>query len=173
MLLLRIGRLRRWDRSRDPQSAADVEEAARDLRLEQDERGLSVYRVDGETERREVAVRFAVTQRGEPQHLDFVVFPSRVATDLGLTVEHVACPGLDPYLNERHHEVLGLTPELTLRLAAAILADHERRVERVRERDLVTLAAALYLAHPQLRAYLKGSWPELLEGNPADPPSEG
>jgi hypothetical protein len=95
-----------------------------------------------------VAVRFAITQRGEPQNLDSVVFSSSLATDLGLT------------------------PQLTLRLAATILADDGQQVERIRDREVMTLAAALYRLHPELRDHLKGSWPGFLEGYLSDPPSQ-
>jgi hypothetical protein len=173
MLLLRVGRLRRWERSRDPGNPDDVAEAARDLQRGEGEPGLSLYRVEDEGDCREVAVRFGITQRGAPQHVDSVVFPSDLATDLGLTVVSIPCLGLDPYLNDRHHEILGLTPELGLRLAEAILAHAERRVERIRERDLITLGRELCRQHPEVRGYLKGSWPELLDPNPGGSGTEG
>lgn len=162
MLLLRVGRLRRWEHSRDPHKAEDVAEAARDLALDEGETGLSVYRVEAEGDVREVAVRFAITQRAEPQHLDSVVFPPELATELGLTIEHVPCLGFDPYLSDRHHEIIGLTPALVLQLAERILRCHERCVGRIRERDLLSLSNELCRLHSEVRQYLKGSWPARL-----------
>jgi hypothetical protein len=91
--LLRVGRLRRWSSDRDPRRPEDVAEAVRDLNLDVGEVGLSVFRVEERDEAREVAVRFALTCRARPQHVDFVVFPSELASDLGLVVAHV--PSLD------------------------------------------------------------------------------
>jgi hypothetical protein len=173
MFLLRVGRFHRWEGSRDSRQPEEVAEAARDLQLAEGEVGLSVYRVEDQIDCREVAIRFAVTQRAKLQHLDYVVFPPNLAMDLGLTVEPVPRTGLDPYLNDRHHEIFGLTPELTLRLAEAILASDGRQVERIRRHDVVTLAGALYRLHPELRDYMKGSWAELLKGYLSDPPSQG
>jgi hypothetical protein len=87
------------------------------LRLDAGEHGLSVFRVEGEGEALEVAVRFAITCRANSQHLDFVVFPSELALGLGLTVRYIPREYLDPFLNARHHEIDGLTPDLSLRLA--------------------------------------------------------
>ena len=77
-----MGRLRRWSIERDAGRPKTWPEASRDLRLEAGEAGLSVSRVEGEGEAREVAVRFALTCRPDPQHLDFVVFPSELASRL-------------------------------------------------------------------------------------------
>jgi hypothetical protein len=59
--LLRIGRQRRWSSDRDATSPEDVAEASRDLKLDVGEEGLSVYRVEGQEESLEVAVRWALT----------------------------------------------------------------------------------------------------------------
>jgi hypothetical protein len=92
------------------------------LELAPDEDGLSVYRVAGEEDAREVSVRFALTCRDSPRNVDYVAFPAELAEALGLAVAHVPSEELDTYLSERHHEILGLTAEQGLRLAAAILA---------------------------------------------------
>jgi hypothetical protein len=161
--LLRVGRQRRWSFERDATRREDVAEAALDLQLDEDEEGLSVYRVEGEGEVLDVAVRFALTLRSKPQPMDYVVFPSELASDLGLTVSHVPRPDLDPFLNERHHEIVGLSADSRLRLAEAILSHPGRRVDRLREKDLPRLGAELCRRDPQLRRYLKGVWSTLLD----------
>jgi len=160
--LLRVGRLRRWGFERDAGRPEDVAEASRDLRLDAGEEGLSVYHVEREGESLEVAVRFALTCRTNPQHLDYVVFPSELASDLGLTVRYIPSEHVDAFLNARHYEIDGLTPDLSLRLAASILACAGRRVERVREHDLLALGTNLCRRDPELKSSLKGHWATLL-----------
>jgi hypothetical protein len=170
--LLRVGRLRRWNFDRDARRPEDVAEAARDLSLDVGEEGLSVFRVEGDDEAREAAIRFALTCRPKPQHLDFVLFPSGLASDLGLGVAYAPRQDLEPFLNARHYEIVGLTPQLALRLAAAILSCAGRQVERLREHDLPSLGMALCHRDPGFNAFLKGQWSTLLGGlPPSDEPS--
>jgi hypothetical protein len=94
--------------------------------------------------------------------VDFVVFPAALATDLGLEVACVPREGLEPLLSARHHEILGLTDDLGLYLAAAILTCAERQVERIREHDLPSLGVELCRRDPELITFLKGHWATLL-----------
>jgi len=76
MLLMRIGRQARWAFDRVADNPDHVSDAAKDLRLDEGEGGLSVYQIEGEEERREVAIRFVVTCRDRPPDpLDSVVLP--------------------------------------------------------------------------------------------------
>ncbi len=162
MYLLRVGRKRRWRFEQDAGRAEDVAEASRDLELAIGEEGLSVYRVTGEAEAREVAVRWALTCRSGPQNMDYVVFPSDLASDLGLTISHVTRGDPDPFLNARHSEIIGLTPELASQLAATILGNARRWVERIQEQELKRLGAELCRSDPELKKYLIGEWVPLL-----------
>jgi hypothetical protein len=166
MLLLRVGRRARWDATRRADDREHVDDAARDLTLAPDEAGLSVYRVEGDEDAREVALRYALTGRRKIEHMDYVVFPSELAISLGLSVNFVPAQGLDPQLNARHHEIIGLTPDLERQLAASILASNERRVVRIQDRDLSKLGAELCRRDPEVKKYLKGKWATLL-GDPA------
>ncbi len=65
---------------------------------------------------------------------------------------------LDLFLGARHYEILGLTPELTVRLAAAILADASRRIGRVPKDDLEPLGAEICRRDPEFQKHLKGDW---------------
>ena len=174
MLVLRVGRKARWEEGDRPaDDPLRVSQAALDLQLAPDEAGLSVFQVEGEDEPREVAVRFALTCRDRPAHVDFVVFPAELATGLGLTVAPVPIEGLDPDLNARHHEIIGLTPELTGRLASSILVSADRRVGRVRDRDVAALGAELCRRDPELRNHLRGDWASRLASLTGDLPPEG
>lgn len=162
MWVLRVGRKARWEDPRDASDPGQVAEAAEDLRLGPDEVGLSVYRIDDPVEVQEVAVRFAPTCRRKPEHLDHVVFRGELTTDLGLDLTPRRIDGLHPYLNDRHYEILGLTDELRLHLAAAILGSVDRRVGRIRDKTLIDLGLETCQRDPGLREYLKGDWPSRL-----------
>jgi hypothetical protein len=166
MLLLRVGRKSRWDFDRRSDEPGHVEAAASDLSLRPADQGLlSVYKVECESDEREVALRYAVTCRNKPEPLDYVVFPADLATALGLTVAHEPSAEIDPYLSDRHYGISGLDEDLARRLAAAILAHSERRVRRIPERALDGLAISLLRREPGLEPYLKGIWPERLKSN--------
>ena len=155
MLILRIGRLARWALDRAADVPAHVDQAAIDLHLAPGEAGLSVFRADDAEERREVAIRFALVCRDwPPDHIDYVTFPADLATTLGLSVSPVPRDDLDLYLSRRHHEILGLTPELAWRLASAILAHDGRHVERLGKRQLPTLAAEVCRREPEIKGFL-------------------
>src|SRR5207248_8037883 len=136
MLLLRFANRSRWAPDRVADDPGHVADAAADLRLKPNEGGLSVFRVEGEDETREAAVRFAVTCRKDRRPADYIVVSSDLVEGLGLAVARVPRTDLDPFLGARHHEIIGLTPELTLRLAASILAEADRRLGRVPKEDL-------------------------------------
>jgi hypothetical protein len=172
MWVLRVGRKARWEVDRDPSDPGQVAAAAEDLRLGPGEAGLSIFRIDEEDEVRGVGVRYALTCRRKPEHLDYVLFPEELATDLGLTVTPTSAAGLHPYLNDRHYEILGLTEELRLRLAAAILGREDRRVGRIRDKALIALGLEVCRRDPALREHLKGDWPSKLSLS-TDPASGG
>jgi hypothetical protein len=164
MLLLRIGRQARWAVDRVAENPDHVIDAAKDLRLDEGEGGLSVYKLEGEQESREIAIRFAVTCRDwPPDPLDSVVFSEELATGLGLTVVLVPRSDLEPFLDRRHCEIIGLTPELALRLAAAILADPGRQVDRLRAKEIPPLASDLLRRDPGTISYLGKGWSEKLD----------
>jgi len=173
MLLLRIGIRSRWAADRIADEPDHVAKAAIDLELRPDEDGLSVFRVVGEDDSREMAVRFALTCRKDRGPIDYLVFPSELAERLGLAVAHVPRGDLDPRLSARHYEIFGLTPELTLRLAAAILADAGRCVGRVQKGELLHLGAEICRRDPELLSYLKGDWATRLALLMDDSRSEG
>jgi hypothetical protein len=158
MLLLRIANRSRWAVDRVADDPGHVADAATDLRLKPYEGGLSVFRVEGDDDSREAAVRFALTCRKDRRPIDYLVFSSALAEELGLAVAHVPRADLDPFLGARHYEIIGLTPELTVRLAAAILADAGRRIGRVPKEDLESLSAEICRRDPELQSYLKGDW---------------
>jgi hypothetical protein len=163
MFLLRIGSRGRWPAERGPAEPGLVDRAASDLTLRAGEANLSVFRVVTAEESEEVALRFALTGREEPRHVDYVVFPSELADALGLAVAHAPMDDLDPYLSERHHEIQGLTPEMSRQLARAILDDARWRVERLHKADLKPRGAERCRRDPELRGRLKGDWAKRLD----------
>src|SRR4051812_44954204 len=112
-----------------------------------------------------------MTCRNRPDHLDYIVFPAELASDLGLSVSQVPRSELDEYLSERHIEIAGLTPDLSRQFARAILESSSHTVRRIRDRDLPALGAALCREHPQLRAHLRGNWPGLMAKELDEPDS--
>jgi hypothetical protein len=64
--------------------------------------------------------------------------------------------------------MIGLTPELGLRLAAAILKHEDRRAERLEKQKLPALGADLCRRDAQVRSYLGDGWPEKLRPLLAD-----
>jgi hypothetical protein len=170
MLILRIGNRGRWTGDRDAQDDEHVEAAAKDLKLGPRHQGLSVFRAETEAEQQEVALRFALTCRdARPEHVDYVAFPSSLAEDLGLIVAHRPYDDLDPYLSERHYEMIGLTPELGLHLATAILKHEDRLAGRLEKQEVPALGADLCRRDSRIRSYLGDGWPERLRPLLGDP----
>jgi len=132
-----------------------------------------VFRVEDEVEAREVAVHFAVTCRKDRRPADDIVVSSDLVEGLGLAVAHVPRTDLDPFLGARHPEIIGLTPELTLRLAASILAGANRHLGRVPMADLELLGVELCHRDPELQRYLRGDWARRLAPLLDDSTSEG
>ena len=48
------------------------------------------------------------------------MFPRELPGAIAVSVVSTPTPDLEPYLSERHEEILGLTPEQSLKLAEAI-----------------------------------------------------
>jgi hypothetical protein len=173
MFLLRIGNLGRWPSDRDVLRADAVAKAAADLTLRARDSGLSVFRVAGAVESTDVALRHALTCRDEPRNIDYVVFPSELPTALRLSVVPAPTTDLEPYLSERHEEILGLTPELSLKLAEAILADGRWRTERIARADLESAGAELCRRDPGLKDHIHPGMIKKLPGLMGEPKTGG
>jgi hypothetical protein len=142
-----------------------VAEAAKDLLLREDETGLSVFRVADLGEADRVAKLFALTCRERPGPLDYVLLPPECFVPLhGVALLPVPDEQLHPYLSERHHEVRGLTPDLSRQLAQVLLAAGGHQVHRLKERDLVEAARQLVAQDGSLSIYLIGEWRGILFG---------
>lgn len=92
---------------------------------------------------------------------------------LGLSVAPAPTPDLEPYLSERHEEILGLTPERSLRLAEAILADGRWRAERIAKADLEPRGVELCLRDPELKNHLRPGVVKKLPGLMGRPKTGG
>ena len=166
---LRIATRNRWTADRTADEPDDVDQAVVDIELRPTERGLSVFRVEGEDESHEVAVRFVLNCRDDGHPVDYLVFPAELAGRLGLTIVHAPREDLQPWLSERHYEVLGLNEELTRSLAAMILSDSRRRVQRIPKADLPALGDEVCQRDPAIRAYLSKKWATRLTPRLANP----
>ncbi len=138
MWLLRSARKNRWENRRgdDP---AHVSEAAKDLTLRAGEEGLSLFEVENEEEGERVATSLGVHRTltlGRSDHVDYLLIPSETFAQLGLTVVPVPDPRLEAPLSELHREAKGITDEISLQLAAAILKARRFQVNRIKKQDV-------------------------------------
>ncbi len=138
MWLLRCARKNRWEdrRADDP---SHVAEAARDLSLRPGEDGLSLFEVADEEEGRRVATSIGVHKMltlGRADHVDYILIPSDDFARLGLAVVPEPDLRLGPELSALHREAKGITDEMSLKLAAAILETGQVQVNRIKKQDV-------------------------------------
>jgi hypothetical protein len=172
MWLLRIATRNRWAADRKADDPGHVDGALDDIELRAGEPGLSVFRVEGEDESREAAVRYVLNCRDDRNPVDYLVFHAELAERLGLTVIPAPRQDLHPWLSERHYEILGLTDELTRSLAVAILSDSRRRVQRIPKADLPVLGEEICRRDPAIRPHLSEKWAARLLPRLANPDPE-
>jgi len=152
MLLVRIGSRGRWSAT-EP----SIERAVKDLGLRPDEKGLSVYRVDGLDAAKNVAKLFAPTARQNVGLIDFVLFDEDIVSSIdGLKLRKTGC-ALHPELSDMHREIIGLDPEKSKQLATAILAS-SFSVERISENDLIESVRARVSHDQGFRNYIYEDW---------------
>jgi hypothetical protein len=133
MWLLRCARKNRWANRRADDSA-HVSEAAKDLTLRAGEDGLSLFEVKDEEEGQRVATSIGVHRMltlGRSDHVDYLLVPSETFAQLGLTVVPVPDPRLEARLSGLHREAKGITDEISLELAEAILKTGRFYVNRI------------------------------------------
>jgi hypothetical protein len=138
MWLLRSARKNRWEHRR-ADDLSDVTEASKDLTLRTGEDGLSLFEVKDEAEGQHIATAIGVHRMltvGRSDHVDYLLIPSEVFARLGLTVIPVPDPRLEPQLSELHREVKGITDEISLQLAAAILKEGRFQVNRIKKQEI-------------------------------------
>jgi hypothetical protein len=138
MWLLRGVRRNRWQ-GRSADDPAHVAAAARDLSLRPGEDGLSLFRVDDEDDGRRVATLLGVyktLERGQSDHVDYILIPSDVFAALGLSVVPVPDPALGPELAERHREAKGITDPIGVQLAAILLDEQRVQLGRIPRQEV-------------------------------------
>lgn len=133
-----------------------------DVALRKNEEGLSLYSVADESDAKQVAHYYALTQMGY-DNLDYLLIPDGPWTILGLSPRHVPATGLPRFLSTRHFEVNGLTPSLETLLAAAILADANRTAHRLTRKTVLSVAQSYLSRDPGLRRLLHEEWEAKLQ----------
>jgi hypothetical protein len=138
MWLLRGVRKNRWE-GRGADDPAHVAAAARDLSLRPGEDGLSLFRVDDEQDGRRVATLLGVykaLERGQSDHVDYILIPSDVFATLGLSIVPVPDPALGPELSDRHREAKGITDVISVKLAATLLSEQRVQLGRIPRQEV-------------------------------------
>ncbi len=138
MWLLRCGRKNRWE-SRRADDPLHVTEAAKDLTLRPGEDGLSLFEVADEDDGKRIATLFGVHRTltlGQSEHVDYVLVPADLFGSFPLNVIAAPDPELGQQLSERHREAKGITNEIAVDLAAAILNDGQFAVGRIKKQDV-------------------------------------
>lgn len=141
----------------------DVEKAAKDLRLRDDEEGLSVYRVDDPAEADRVAVLFAMYARTAPGDCDYVLIPEGCVAPFRLVPKPDT--RLPAELGRLHYEIEGLrdVEGASVALARAIFEDESSHPARLREAQVLAKAAELVGEQPERAAALEPDWQDELE----------
>jgi hypothetical protein len=149
--LVRAAVFARW-------KAGDAEKAAKDLRLREDEQGLSVYRVDDRADAERVAVLFAMYARTAPGDCDYVLIPERCVAPFRVVPK--PDESLPAWLGDRHYEIEGLrdVEGASVALARAIFADEESHPARLREAQVLVKAAELIEEQPDCASVLGPDW---------------
>jgi hypothetical protein len=137
MWLLRIANRGRWA-DRSAEDANHVDQAAEDVSLRKDEKGLSVYEVEDGVEADWVATLLALTARpGRLKKIDYLLIPPECFAALGLAIIPVPDPELIKDLSDRHREVMGVDQaDVVKALAKKILEDDRRQIIRISEGQL-------------------------------------
>ncbi len=163
MWLWRAGNLSRW-RKQQALNTEHVARAARDLSLRAGEQGLSLYLVENPSEIERVCLLFAITLRGRPRDLEYLLI-NRQCFDVIPSLQLLKIPveGLHPELSERHYEARGLTPEIALQLAEIILTRPDCEFRVLAEKRVMELAKTLVKDDPTVTPFLIGEWPSRLE----------
>jgi hypothetical protein len=134
MWLLRIANLGRWS-NKSPEVGHHVAQAARDVSLRKNEKGLSVFEVGDAAEADWVATLFALSARpGRLEKIDYLLMTPECFAALGLAILPTPDPGLIEELSSRHREVRGLDqPDAAKVLTKQILEDDRCQIIRITE----------------------------------------
>jgi len=172
MWLLRRVKAERWPEGQGKYTQEDVAAAYEDLRLrrENDETGISVYKVADEKEAENVALLYAMTLRRRPQKFDYILIPDTAIADLPMRKETEE--GHHPSLSDRHYEIDGLTDKEVEQLTTRLLGCEERRTFHLDRRRVESLALNQIDAEPQLADELSPEWLKTLEPRRSEPKSD-
>jgi hypothetical protein len=163
---LRIGKAQRWEQN-ETGELPTVEEAAKDLELRPQERGLSIYRLDHKDEITDLAALYSLTLRDNPAHFECVIFPASLLLDY--RIEAVPEPKHLSFLSDRHHEILDSSEQTPLQLAELILNSPDKKVQRIRRQEIVDFAIKHKLLEKNdFLARVSNKWRKMIEKKVAD-----
>ncbi len=165
-LLWRKGNRNRWV-GRSAESAADVDEAAKDFALrETGETYLSFFLVRDRDEGRQVAAVFMMVG-GRPDRVDFLLLPRTLLTEVGISVVHIPDPNQHVFLSSRHFGTVGpkhLPDRAFIEKLLSLLTGNSVEMIRMSKGDVIETAKSLFAGHPDLDSYLGEHWRKELLG---------
>jgi len=161
VFFLRIAKVQRW-RPDETGKPPTVDEAVADLTLRPNERGLSLYKLHKEGEEDELACVYSLALRDNPGHFEYILFPASLLS--GYRVDSVPVDEHPRFLSERHHEIHDPSQEQLLQLTERILNSPDKKVQRIRQQQIVDYAVQQALVETEeLRARVGDRWKKLIE----------
>ena len=159
---LRIAKANRWQRDEETNNSPTAQDAVKDLKLQLGENGLSLYKLQQESEADELACVYSIVLRDNPQHFEYVLFPASVLSDY--RVDHVPVIEHPRFLSERHYEIPKPSEEQLLHLAEHILASPSKKVARIMKQQIVDYAVQHGLLETEdFRNRVGERWRKLIE----------
>lgn len=158
---LRIAKAQRWQQN-ETGTSPTVEDAVKDIMLREDEKGLSLYRLNNGREVDKLACVFSLTLRDNPKHFECVIFPESLLS--GYQVNAAPVREHPQFLSERHYEILEPSETQLLELAERILNSPDKQVLRIKKQQIVDLTIRYgWNETGELRGRIGDKWLGLIE----------
>lgn len=161
-LFLRIVSAKRWQHDEETNNSPTAQDAVKDLKVRPDENGLSLYKLQQESEAEELACVYSLVLRDNPKHFEYVLFPASVLS--GYRVDLMPVINHPRFLSERHYEIPNPSEEQLLHLAECILASPSKKVARIMKQQIVDYAVQHGLLETEeFRDRVGERWRKLIE----------
>jgi hypothetical protein len=161
VFFLRLAKVQRWQPDETGKSPA-VDEAVVDFTLRPNENGLSLYKLHKEGEEDELASIYSLALRDNPGHFEYILFPASLLS--GYQVDRVPVDEHPRFLSERHYEIHEPSQEQLLLLTERILNSPDKKVQRIRQQQIVDFAVQQALIETEeLRDRVGDRWKKLIE----------
>ncbi len=147
----------RWvDKS--PESPADVDSAAKDFKLRENEEYLSFFGVTSDEEGRKVAAAFKAVQPTRCDDVDFMLFPREFLTDAGITLIYKPLDGAPDILDRNHLGTVGPLHQPGDSFIKRLLVAESVKIIRMKKAEIVEVAKLLVEEYPDFRRHLGDDW---------------